>query len=182
MSCVFERDKMGFRCYLKSERISPVAATIEHDTAHQDRPRRALSAWLWKPWYAKLWWTAIPVWWTGLAASNVSEFLADFYSSALAGFLNVLFMPMTALVVLGAGYVRDWMDSVVGHGEGRPLSDEEEEEEFLAQQSWEEHHRLMRDMGKGTDMFDPRSGALWIGNPLNPSNPGYIDPHRHHHS
>ncbi len=98
MSCVFERDKMGFRCYLKSERISLVA---EHEAAHQDRPRRAPSAWLWKLWYTKLWWTAIPFWWIGLVVSNVNGFLADFYSSALAGFLNILFMPMTALVVLG---------------------------------------------------------------------------------
>jgi len=159
-----------------------VAATIEQDTAHQDRPRRGLSAWLWKPWYAKLWWTAVPVWWLGLAASIEVEFLASFYGGALAGFLNVLFLPMTALVVLGAGYVREWMDSFVGQGDELPLTDEEEEEEFRARRRWEEHHRIMSEMGKGTDMFDPRSGALWIGNPLNPQNPGYINPHRHHHS
>lgn len=158
-----------------------MAATIEHDTAHQDRPRGALLAWLWKPWYAKLWWTAITVWWLGLAASTEVESLAGFYRGALAGFLNVLFLPMTALVVLGAGYVREWMDGFVGQGGGRPLTDEEEEE-FMARRRWEEHHRIMSEMGKGTDMFDPRSGALWIGNPLNPQNPGYINPHRHHHS
>jgi hypothetical protein len=111
----------------------------------------------------------------------VSDFLADFYSSALAGFLNVLFMPMTVLFVLGAGYVRDWMDSVVGHGDGVPLSGEEEEE-FQARQRLEEHHRMMRDMGKGTDMFDPRSGALWIGNANNPNNGAYINPNTGRHS
>lgn len=158
-----------------------MADTIDSDVGHQDRPRRALWAWLWKPWYAKLWWTAIPVWWLGLAASTEVEFLAGFYGGALAGFINVLFLPMTALIVLGAGYVREWMDSFVGQGDGRPLTDEEEEE-FLAQQRWEEHHRMMSNMRKGTDMFDPRSGPLWIGNANNPNNGAYINPNTGRHS
>ncbi|EJL33110.1 hypothetical protein [Novosphingobium sp. AP12] len=158
-----------------------MAATIEHDMAHQDRPRPALSAWLWKPWYAKLWWAAIPVWWTGLAASNVSEFLADFYSGALAGFLNVLFLPMTALLVLGAGFVREWMDSFVGQGEGRSLTDEEEEG-LMAELAHQDHMRFMAEMRRGTNIYDPRSGGLWVGNPNNPNNGSYIDPHRNRHS
>ena len=158
-----------------------MAATIEHDTALQDRPRRTLSAWLWKPWYAKLWWTAIPVWWLGMAASTKVESLAGFYGGALAGFLNVLFMPMTALVVLGAGYVRDWMDSVVGQGEGRPLSDEEEED-LLAEETLQEQIRFMNDMRLGTNIFDPRSGGLWIGNANNPDNGAYINPNTGRHS
>lgn len=158
-----------------------MAATIEHDAALQDRPRRALSTWLWKPWYAKLWWTAIPVWWTGLAASNMSDFLADFYGSAFAGVLNVLFMPMTALVVLGAAYVRDWMDSFVGQGDGRPLTDEEEED-LMAELAHQEHMRFVVEMRRVTNIYDPRSGGLWVGNPNNPNNGSYIDPHRHHHS
>lgn len=139
---------------------------------HVDQPR--LSAWLWKPWYAKLWWTAILIWWAGMAASAKIDFLAGFYSNALAGFLNILFFPMTALMVLGVGYARERLDNFVGQGDGMPLTDEEAS--AVTKRVWEEHDRAMEDLGATTDMFDPRSGAFWIGNTLNPLNPGYIDP------
>jgi hypothetical protein len=62
-------------------------------------------------WYAKLWWSAIPVWWLGMATTARVDVLAAFYGGALAGYLNVLFFPMTALMVLGVGYVRSvWTD------------------------------------------------------------------------
>src|SRR3546814_21033059 len=53
--------------------------------------------WLWKPWYAKLWWAAIPVYWAGAAASLKLTALAEFYTSALAGYLNMLFFPLTKI-------------------------------------------------------------------------------------
>src|SRR3546814_9968331 len=55
--------------------------------------------WLWKPWYAKLWWAAIPVYWAGAAASLKLPALAEFYTSALAGYLTMLFFPLTPLLV-----------------------------------------------------------------------------------
>ena len=57
--------------------------------------------WLWKPWYAKLWWAAIPVYWAGAAASLKLPALAEFFTSALAGYLNMLFFPLTALLAGG---------------------------------------------------------------------------------
>ena len=66
------------------------------------------SNWLWRPWHAKLWWAAILIYWLGMAASLQIPRLAEFYASALAGFLNVLLFPMTALVVLGIGFAREW--------------------------------------------------------------------------
>lgn len=143
-----------------------------------DQPR--LSAWLWKPWYAKLWWTAIPIWWVSMAASAKIDFLAGFYSSAFAGFLNILFFPMTALMVLGVGYARERLDSFVGQREGIPLTDEEAS--AVTNRVWEEHNRLMENIGRGTDMFDPRSGPLWIGNATNPNNGAYINPNTGRHS
>jgi hypothetical protein len=140
-----------------------------------------LSAWLWSPWYAKLWWAGIPLWWTGMAMSARVESMEAFYRSALAGYLNVLFFPMTTLMVLGVGYVRLRLDSFVGSGNGTPLS-EEEEDEFFARRVWEEHNRFMENIGKGTDIFDPRSGPLWIGNPFNPLNGAYINPNTGRHS
>lgn len=155
------------------------AAVDEHQTESvAGEPK--LSAWLWQPWYAKLWWTAIPVWWLGMAAAMRVDFLAAFYRGAIAGYLNVLFFPMTALMVLGVGYVRERLDEFVGSGDGKPLTDDEEEA-FLARRRLEEHNRFLDNIGKGTDMFDPRSGSLWIGNPLNPHNVGYINPHTGKH-
>jgi hypothetical protein len=138
-----------------------------------------LSAWLWSPWYAKLWWAAVPVWWLGVAASSRLNALEIFYRGALAGYLNILFFPMTALMVLGVGYVRERLDGFAGPGDGTRLSDEEAL--AVTTRVWEEHDRAMEDLAATTDMFDPRSGVLWIGNPLNPLNPGYIDPHTGKH-
>ncbi|SFG37153.1 hypothetical protein SAMN05518801_12030 [Novosphingobium sp. CF614] len=155
-----------------------VAAIDEHQTESvAGEPK--LSAWLWRPWYAKLWWVTIPVWWLGMAASTRADFLEPFYRGALAGYLNVLFFPMTALMVLGVGYVRERLDNFVGQGEGRPLSDEEAETE--RQRVWEEHERMVKRSRAFADPSDPRSGPFWIGNPLNPLNPGYVDPHTGKH-
>lgn len=135
-----------------------------------------LSAWLWSPWYAKLWWTAIPIWWVGIAMSTRVDALAVFYRGALAGYLNILFFPMTALMVLGIGYVRERLDSFVRPGDGLPLSDEDAEA-FLAQHNRDELERMMEAGRARSNPMDPRSGPLWIGNPMNPTNPGHINPH-----
>jgi len=139
-----------------------------------DAPK--LSAWLWSPWYAKLWWAAIPLWWIGMAASTRFDALQTFYRGALAGYLNILFFPMTALMVLGVGYVRERLDTFVDQGEGRPLSDEEVVA-FPAQHSRDELERMMKRLRAHSNPMDPRSGPLWLGNPMNPTNPGHINPH-----
>lgn len=146
--------------------------------ARAERPQ--LSAWLWCPWYAKLWWSAIPIWWIGLAVSARVGAFEPFYRGALAGYLNVLFFPMTALMVLGVGYVRERLEGFMGQGDGTSLSDEE----ALAstERIWDEHDRAMKNLRAGSDVFDPRSGTLWIGNAANPNNAAYINPHTGRHS
>src|SRR3546814_17946503 len=79
-------------------------------------------------------------------------------------------------MVLGVGYVRERLDSFVQPGDGTPLSDEEEED-FLRRRALEEHERLAKRRRSGFDPSDPRSGPLWIGHPLNPTNPGPIKHH-----
>jgi hypothetical protein len=157
----------------------PVETTLENKEheglAELPRP----SAWLWRPWYAKLWWAAIPIWWVGVAVSTRVDFLESFYRGGFAGYLNILFFPMTALMVLGVGYVGERLDSFVGQGEGRPLSHQEAEAE--RQRVWEDHERMVERSRAFSDPFDPRSGPLWIGNPSNPLNPDYIDPHTGRH-
>lgn len=120
--------------------------------------RPSASEWLWRPWYAKVWWSAIPVWWIGMAAASVSEPVARFYDGALAGFLNVLFFPMTALLFLGVGFVRHWIDGFVAVGAG-PSS----EVGGMAVGHASEFARL----DPSIDIFDPRSGTLYVGNPEN---------------
>ncbi|MCM3421186.1 hypothetical protein [Sphingopyxis alaskensis] len=139
-------------------------------TAETARPPVARN-WLWKPWYAKLWWAAIPVYWTGAVASLKVPALAEFYTSALAGYLNMLFFPPTALLVLGFGFVKAWLDRPLS---GEPLSDEEIGE--LEQMRMEDEHweRLGRPHWS-VDIYDPRSGGLYIGNPLSLQHPGRRD-------
>jgi len=131
-------------------------------------PRLKAADWLWRPWYAKGWWTAIPVWWIGMAASTKVAPLEAFYDSAPAGFLNVLFFPLTALMVLGVGYAQHWLAGFASQGEGGPLSDEAQ---ARVARLWEEHERGMEDLHASTNVFDPRSGPLWIGNPLSFQHP-----------
>lgn len=122
------------------------------------------AAWLWRPWYAKLWWAAIPIYWAAAAASLKIPALATFYSSAAAGFLNAAFFPPTALLVLGFGFVRAWLDRPLA---GEPLSDEEIEELVRMSREDEEWERLGPHWS--VDRNDPRSGILYIGNPFGPN-------------
>ncbi|PZU64037.1 hypothetical protein [Sphingobium sp.] len=158
-------------------------AIIEHPAeSTTDIPK--VSEWLWRPWYAKLWWAAIPVWWLGMAVATRVDFLAALYGGALAGYLNILFFPMTALMVLGVGYARERLDNFVGQGVGMPLTAEEEQDlaEMTRQRISADHERMMNDIRARSNPLDPRSGPLWIGNTLNPNNPAYINPHgRKHH-
>lgn len=112
------------------------------------------SAWLWRPWYAKLWWTAIPIYWLGMAASLKVALLADFYTSAWAGILNVLFFPLIALMVLGVGFVREWMGPIEWNAE-------------VDGDLWPGSPRYEpRSVGglrdPYSDPLDPRSGALHL--------------------
>lgn len=126
------------------------------------RPR--LGDWLWRPWYAKLWWIAIAIWWAGMAASIIVASLSAFYASALAGYLNLLFYPMTALIVLGFGYARAWLAAFAEQGSdanGAPSYSVD-----LDPLGNEFTHRRFGQPHPSLDIYDPRSGALYIGNPL----------------
>jgi len=99
--------------------------------------------------HAKLWWVVILAYWVGKCASFYLPSLEHFYTSALAGYLNPLFFPMTALLILGIGYVQAW---------------------FFAS-DWEfvepTHEELFPELSVGgysdpaSDPLDPRSGLHW---------------------
>jgi hypothetical protein len=115
--------------------------------------RAPLSDYLWRPWYARLWWAAIPAYWIGMEFSSRIPLLADFYDLAFAGYLNVLFFPPTALMVLGVGYVRERMGPV----DWSDASDSNDEFDFP---NWD---RGPSGFPYYADPLDPRSGPLWIG-------------------
>lgn len=128
-----------------------------------------LSHWLWRPSYAKLWWTAIPVWWTGMAASAHMAALESFYDSAFAGFLNILFYPLTALMVLGVGYARAWLAQFPSRAGVSPLR--ADETDAVVAQLEAEEERAVKAFKARTDMYDPRSGGLYIGTPTSFQHP-----------
>jgi hypothetical protein len=88
-----------------------------------------LSNWLWRPWYAKLWWAAIPVYWLAMGEPTRPEFLNAFADSGYAVVTNIIFIPITALAVLGGGFFRQ--AAIDGrleprHERWRPLGDIDE--------------------------------------------------------
>jgi len=130
--------------------------------------RSRASDWLWRPWHAKLWWASIPVWWVGMVASTRVPALESFYDSAMAGFLNILFFPMTALMVLGVGYVQHWLAEFPLPGDGGLLP--EEAAAGMAYLEAEDAFALEEFMAR-TNIYDPRSGGLFIGTPTSFQHP-----------
>ena len=129
---------------------SPEFDNTKYDQTETPLVRSCARDWLWHPWYAKLWWVAIPLYWLPAGGPTRVDALADFYESGYAMVTNLVFMPITALLVLGFGYFR----RLLAYGEPVDINE---------------------DIGFGTrrkpgrpvltmDRYDPRSGPLWIGN------------------
>lgn len=128
-------------------------------------PRPAAADWLWRPWYAKLWWAAIPIYWAVAAASLKVPALRAYFESAFAGYLNVLFFPFTAMLVLGFGFARAWLDTPAAD-EWEPLTAteiEELQEMEIFRDDWSARRPGQPD--PAFDIYDPRSGVLYVGNP-----------------
>ncbi|RSU54928.1 hypothetical protein [Sphingobium yanoikuyae] len=125
-----------------------------------------LGDWLWRPLCAKLWWAAVPLYWLGMWASHYSQAAEDLYGSALAGYLTVFFFPPLVALILSYGFFREWLARLLP-SEAAPLSSEDwfpdPDGYGPSGMPWE------------FDPLDPRSGALWVGNTLNPLNAGYIN-------
>ena len=115
------------------------------------RPRPRMSQWIWRPWYAKLWWGCAALYWSGKLGAWFSPDLDTVYTSAAAGYLNLAFYPFVPLIVLGVGYVGDWMDYYRWEWVSEPR------EELFPKRSvggWRDPY---------SDPANPRSGPLWIG-------------------
>jgi hypothetical protein len=85
-----------------------------------------LSNWLLRPWYAKLWWAAIPVYWLAMGEPTRPEFLNAFADSGYAVVTNIIFVPITALFALGVGFFRQaaidgWLEPLPAY-QMKPIS------------------------------------------------------------
>jgi hypothetical protein len=100
--------------------MTDTSITSEADQAKPTIERPRLSNWAWRPWYAKLWWSLIAVYWTGAVGALLFEPLRNFYGSDLAGYLNIAFYPFFALLILSIGWMIAWkgaLDYVATHPE-----------------------------------------------------------------
>jgi hypothetical protein len=142
-----------------------MASTIEPDGAEQERSELHLRNWIWRPWYAKLWWSGVPVYWLGMLASLKIDVLAEIYHSAAGGYLNVFFFPPIVALTLSFGFLRLWLASL-------PTRDPDEIDDGPG---WNDRRFGPSRMPRQFDPLDPASGPLWVGNTLNPTNPGYVN-------
>lgn len=115
------------------------------------RPRA--SDWIWRPWYARIWWSTATLYWTGMIGSYWLAPLRDFYASAWAGWLNPVFFPATIIIVLGSGFIKARVGQMAEAGGGML-----ERESPKSVGGWSD---------PSSDALDPRSGVLWIGTPDN---------------
>ncbi|API58651.1 hypothetical protein BSL82_04440 [Tardibacter chloracetimidivorans] len=90
--------------------MHPELEASPEESVDLTRKRPRVSASMWQPWYAKLWWGASASYWTGKLISFCNPSLDELYTSAVAGYLNLVFYPVTAFMVLGVGFLRAWMD------------------------------------------------------------------------
>lgn len=131
--------------------ISPQLDETEQNSSNDAAAVRPHAAdWFWRPWYAKLWWAAIPLYWLPAGGPTRIDALQVFYKSGWALIPNLLLLPITALLILGFGYFRELLDT------GEPV-DFREDIGFGTRRRPGMPHPTM-------DEFNPRSGPLWIGN------------------
>jgi hypothetical protein len=153
--------------YTSEYLIMPKVETRRSGMIESRKPE--VGDWLWRPFYAKFWWSLVPIYWAGKVASIRLEILENLYSSALAGFVNVFFFPPLIALILSYGFFKAWLATA--------KFDLDEEEE----RSWGMRSKRYGPSGTLREFspLDPASGSNWIGSPLNPSHPFYVIRHRH---
>jgi hypothetical protein len=124
---------------------------VSHFELSSEPRRKSAADWLWRPWYAKLYWAGVMGYWGAFLASWIWALSPSFFKGTSAGYLGLAFHPATALVLLGAGYVKALFYS----GEWE-----------WAKQSRDDmrNRRSLTGMSSPySDPADPRSGVNWIG-------------------
>lgn len=116
-------------------------------------PRLQVGDWIWRPWYAKLYWAAELFYWSLFLISWQLGMFREFFHSEAADYLGLILHPFTAAAILGFGFVRA----------------------FLTAQSWEgvegegaagqRRKSIGGLMNPHADPLDPRYGMNWVGSP-----------------
>lgn len=123
-----------------------------------DAPR--LGDWLWRPWYAKLWWILIVLYWLGAFAAQWFPNLQPIFHGDGFPVIFLVLHPFAAIPVLGFGFARAW---VAYHSSQPELADDEQVE--IGQPL------MLRDHGVSQlDPFEPTSIAC----PSNQANPLHL--------
>lgn len=113
-----------------------------------DVPTVRLVDYIWRPFYAKIIWTCVAVYWVGCGASLWVPGLSALYQSALGFFLYIFLCPPITLAILGAGFVRAKLDGFEW------ATDDEGSAEPLPAHTRHEFYDPY------SDPLDPRSGSL----------------------
>jgi len=141
-------------CSIKEYIVGP-EANPGNEPAVSDLPRPRIGTWVWSPWYAKVWWLCIALYWGGRAISLYNERLDSFYTGTIAAYFNLAFMPMAPFLILGIGFAWSWMD----------------------------HHGLEFGPPDGDYVPPKRSVGGWLdpmSDPLDPRSPKYWQKRRSH--
>jgi hypothetical protein len=108
--------------------------------------------WLWRPWYAKLYWAAAISYWTFVLVSWLWGLAPGYFNSVAGGYTSLVFHPFMILPVLGFGYGRAWAARAECHAPGP-------EDPVLRRRS------IGGPLDPHADTADPRSGINWVGSP-----------------
>lgn len=122
--------------------------------------------WLWRPWYAKLWWTLIVLYWLGAFAAQWFPNLQPIFHGDGFPVIFLVLHPFAAIPVLGFGFARAW---VAYHSSLQPGREDDAEVEYSPSGL-----RLRTVKFSLLNPFDPIS----VANPANPANPTHPI-HRH---
>ncbi|WIW89546.1 hypothetical protein K3M67_06180 [Sphingobium sp. V4] len=151
----------------KEPAMDPESTTPETDDWSTDEQPEAprLSHWLWRPWYAKLWWKAAALFWVAFILEEVfvprslSQALFEQFEGWLVTVL-ILFHPFLILPVLSIGWL--WAMSGQPRGEsGGHIYDRTTEFGFN---------------GRNTDPTNP-ADPRYIWHPANPQSQAWRDTH-----
>lgn len=139
-------------CYLRvADEMNQEFASNNHEksTAKPARVPSRARDYFWRPWHAKLWWAAIPLYWILVADPTRPPFMDSVVRGGYTSVTNIVFLPLTAILVLGFRF----FDGLLHH-QDQPL---DTELEIGA-------HRPAGYPHPTIDEFDPASGPRWIGN------------------
>jgi len=118
----------------------------------EQQPPLRVGDWLWRPWYAKLYWAAASGYWTFVIVSWLWGVAPGFFNSVAGGYVTLIFHPFVIFPVLGFGYGRAWAARAEWHA---PHPDDP----------------ILRRRSIGglpdpcSDPLDPRSGPNFVGSP-----------------